>query len=134
MFLVKSLTEDEVKQDLPVNLFQQLTVYQSPEAAQTGLGQMTGLEQVTETTLAAPVGESARYWGALVATTQNDGTRISVAVHEIDFRVGAYIGSIRLQTRALIAEQADAALAASAQLARQLAEALAANVQAVEAQ
>lgn len=132
MFLVKSLTTDEVKQDLPLSLFQQLTIYQSPEAAQTGLGQMTGLEQVIETPLVTPVGEAARYWGALAATTQNDDTRVTVAIHEIDFRVGAYVGSIRLQTRALSAGEADAALAASGQLARQLAEALAANVQAVE--
>ena len=69
------------------------------------------------------VGDSARAWSE-VFKSEGDQSQI-IAVTEIGFRVGAYIGSVRAQTVPLLTVQVKDAREANQRLAQKLAEALA---------
>ncbi len=127
MFLVKALSQAEQTHNFPAGLFQQVTLYGQADAAGEALGYMVGLEQFPEREPSSKVGDEARAWSGLLESTTNAGVKITVAVTEIDFRVGTYIGSIRLQTRPLTPAELADGQASNEQLALTLAQRLAAN-------
>ncbi len=129
-FYVKVLGETEKQLSIPAGLFQQVSTYQRVDSAAQALKMMAGLEQVTE--LPPPdLGNAARAWGGLL-TTDDTGTPITLAVHEFDFQVGRYIGSIRLQSRPLAASELQSGQVINLQLALKLAQGLAAKLAQVE--
>jgi hypothetical protein len=129
VYLVKALSSDERDRSFPASLFQQVSAYSQPEGAHTGLSAMAGVEQLAEVRSAlVDVGDEVRLWTGLLPTARDDGTEVTVAVHEIDFRVGPYVGSIRLQTRPLDPSEYIEGRERSLDFARELALALAANL------
>jgi hypothetical protein len=126
--LVKVLGDEERPNSIPAGLFQQVTAYGQADAATEALGYMVGIEQLQEQTPAPEVGDQARAWGGLLETTQADGSRLTITVHEIDFRVGRYVGSIRLQSRPLLEVERTTGQVDNLNLALKLALALAANL------
>ncbi len=121
-FMIKLLNPEEVKPDLSAGLFQQVTAYEEAGKAQQILEHMAGLESGPWETQ-PQIGDSARGWSD-VFKSEGDKSQI-VAVTEIDFRAGTYIGSIRLQSLPLLATQIKDAQEINKQLAQQLAVALA---------
>jgi hypothetical protein len=91
---------------------------------------MVGLEQVAEINSPVVVGDETRVWSGLLNSTDADGTTVAVAVHEVDFRVGQYVASVRLQTRSLASVEWQTGQAESLQFALKLAQALADNLRA----
>jgi hypothetical protein len=77
------------------------------------------------------VGDQARVWGGLLTSQQND-TQVTIAVHEIDFQVGRYVGSIRLQSRPLAESEYVSAQLANLQTALKFAQAMVINLRAVQ--
>jgi hypothetical protein len=134
MFLVKSLSTEERNKNISEGFFQQISAYGREDAAQAALKAMIGLENVPEAPTPPQVGDQSRLWGGLLTTTQSDGTRLTLAVNEIDFTVGSYVGSIRLQSRPLAESEFTSAQVENLQLTLKLATMLAANLGAVEAQ
>jgi hypothetical protein len=132
MFLIKVLSDTEQKLNIPEGLFQQVSAYGRAESAQVALKSMIGLEQMAESPAAPQVGDQTRAWGGLLTTTQADGSSLTLAVQEIDFQVGRYIGSIRLQSRPLDESEFQVGQAATTRLATELALALAENLRAAE--
>ena len=76
----------------------------------------------------------ARAWVGVFESVQEDGTREALAVSEIDFWVGNYIASIRLQSRPLTDAEQAIAQVENLQFAITLAQALAENLRIVESQ
>lgn len=121
-FLIKLLNPEEVEPALTAGFFQQVTAYEEADKAQQILDHMDGLGSgLWETP--PNVGDSARAWSE-VFKSEGEQSQI-VAVTEIGFRVGAYIGSVRAQTVPLLTVQVKDAREANQQLAQKLAEALA---------
>ena len=129
-FYVKPLTHEENRANLAESLFQQVTAYKREDSAHTALGIMAGLEQVAEISSPVVVGDETRVWSGLLNSTDADGTTVAVAVHEVDFRVGQYVASVRLQTRSLASVEWQTGQAESLQFALKLAQALADNLRA----
>ncbi len=77
------------------------------------------------------MGDQARVWGGLLTSQQND-TQVTIAVHEIDFQVGRYVGSIRLQSRPLAGSEYVSAQLANLQTALKFAQAMVVNLRAVQ--
>lgn len=124
IFMIKPLTDDELKPGYSTGLFQQVTVFTSPESARQTLEKMVGLEG-GEWVNPPQVGEAAKGW---TQEYQSESTLVGsgvVAATEITFRMGAYVGSIRLQTSPAIQLHSLEARAANEQLANALASALA---------
>ncbi len=121
-FMIKLLNPEEVEPALTAGFFQQVTAYQEADKAQQILEHMDGLGSGL---WEAPpgVGDSARAWSE-VFKSEGDQSQI-IAVTEIGFRVGTYIGSVRVQTVPLLVVQVKEAREANQQLAQKLAEALA---------
>ncbi len=132
-FYFKPLTQEESRQNLAQSLFQQVTVYRRADSAQTALGIMAGLEQVSEIASPVVVGDETRVWSGLLNSTDADGTTVTVAVQEVDFRVGQYVASVRLQTRSLASAEWQPGQVESLQFALALAQALADNLRAASA-
>ena len=102
MYFYKSLTQSELKGAMPVLLFQQVTAYRQAANAQKGLDMMQGISQLDEFPDPPQIGDGQTHaWKGELSTTQSDGTKVFVAVSEIDFRVGNYVASIKLQSRPL---------------------------------
>jgi hypothetical protein len=102
IYYYKSLSQDEAKQSFPVLLFQQVTAYKQAATAQKGLDLMMGISQLPEATDPPQIGDGkAHAWRGELSSTQSDGTKIIVAVSEIDFRVGNYVASVNLESRPL---------------------------------
>jgi hypothetical protein len=129
MFLVKVLAAAEKEKSIPAGLFQQVTVYQRPDAAAQSLKLMIGLEKLPELPLPTTIGDQARAWGGVLTTNDTDPPT-TVAVHEFDIQVGRYIGSIRLQSRPLAGSELEAGQIANLQMAIKLAEGLAVKMKA----
>ncbi|MBM4424356.1 MAG: hypothetical protein FJ030_13375 [Chloroflexi bacterium] len=124
VYLVKPLTDDELKSEFSTGLFQQATAFTSAENAEQTLAKMVGLEGGLWTN-APTIGESAKGW---TQEYQSQGTSAGsgvVAATEITFRVGTYIGSIRIQTSPVIQPKSLEARASNEHLAQLLANALA---------
>ncbi len=101
-YFYKSLTQDELKRAGPVLLFQQVTAYRQAANAQKGLDMMLGITQLDEFPDPPQIGDGkAHAWKGELSTTQSDGTKVIVAVTEIDFRVGNYVASVKMQSRPL---------------------------------
>ena len=128
MFLVKALAAAEKEKNAPAGLFQQVTVYQRPDAAAQALKLMIGLEKVQELPPPTEIGDQTRAWGGVLTTNDTDPP-ITVAVNEFDIKVGRYIGSIRLQSRPLAESELQAGQIANLQFALKLAQGLAAKMQ-----
>jgi hypothetical protein len=102
MFYYKSLSQDELKGAGPVLLFQQVTAYTQAANAQKGLDMMLGITQLDEFPDPPQIGDGKTHaWKGEVSTTQSDGTTAIVALSEIDFRIGNYVASVKLQSRPL---------------------------------
>jgi hypothetical protein len=128
-WFIKPLLDDEVKSDTAVGLFQQVTLFDSPEDAQAVLEKMNGLD-TGPWTENPDIGDSAKAWTKIAdssGTSAGDGAVIS---SEISFRVGSYTGSIRVETP-VITKDDEVLVARSANelLAYQLATGLASNLQ-----
>jgi hypothetical protein len=128
-WFIKPLLDDEVKPDTAVGLFQQVTLFDSPEDAQAVLEKMNGLD-TGPWTENPDIGDSAKAWTKITdssGTSAGDGAVIST---EISFRVGSYTGSIRVETP-LITKDDEVLVARSANelLAYQFATGLASNLQ-----
>jgi hypothetical protein len=132
MFLVKALSAEEKKDNISEGLFQQASGYKQADGAQGALNAMIGLEQGVESPAPPQVGDKTRVWSALLTSTQSDGTQITVAVSEIDFQVGRFVGSIRLQSRPLAEAELTSGQVENLQLAVKFATGLAINLKAVE--
>ena len=130
MFLVKALSNAEKQKTTSEGLFQQVSAYARPDAAEQALTLMIGLEQVQAFPIPPDVGDQARAWGGLLSSTGSDGKDITLAVNEIDFQVGRYVGSIRLQSRPLAESEYQSGQTQNLQLAIKLAAGLAAKMQA----
>jgi hypothetical protein len=113
-------------------LFQQASGYKQADGAQGALNAMIGLEQGVESPAPPQVGDKTRVWSAVLTSTQSDGTHITVAVSEIDFQVGRFVGSIRLQSRPLAEAELTSGQVENLQLAVKFATGLAINLKAVE--
>jgi hypothetical protein len=126
-FMIKLLNPEEVEPALTAGFFQQVTAYEEADKAQQILAHMAGLGSgLWETP--PNVGDSARAWSEVF---QSEGGQSQIiAVTEIGFQVGAYIGSVRTQTVPLLTTQVKDAREANQQLAQKLAEALADNLKA----
>ncbi|MBI3242935.1 MAG: hypothetical protein HYZ49_11640 [Chloroflexi bacterium] len=124
-FMIKLLNPDEVKPDLSAGFFQQVTAYKEADKAQQILENMAGLGDGPWPTQ-PQIGDSARAWSSVYKSEGNQSQ--IVAVTEINFRAGTYIGSVRLQTAPILAAQIKDAQEANQQLAQQLAAALAAKL------
>lgn len=126
-WLIKPVTNEELKPETAVSLFEQVTVFNSPENAQAILDKMVGLEDGAWT--AAPkVGDSAKGWTKVVdASSTSAGSGVVVST-EISFRQGIYTGSIRIETSAVKEADIEHARAANELLANQLAVALVNNL------
>ncbi|OGO45819.1 MAG: hypothetical protein A2W37_11700 [Chloroflexi bacterium RBG_16_63_12] len=132
MFLVKALSAEEKKDNISEGLFQQASGYKQADGAQGALNAMIGLEQGVESPAPPQVGDKTRGWSALLTSTQSDGTQITLAVSEIDFQVGRFVGSIRLQSRPLAEAELTSGQLENLQLAVKFATGLAINLKAVE--
>lgn len=132
MFLVKVLSAEEKKGNISEGLFQQVSAYKQTAGAQGALNAMIGLEQGVESPAPPQVGDKTRAWSAVLTTTQSDGTQVTLAVSEIDFQVGRFVGSIRLQSRSLAESELTSGQVENLQLALKFALGLAANLQSVE--
>ncbi len=119
--MIKLLNPEEVEPTLTAGFFQQVTAYEEADKAQQILDHMAGLGGGLWET--PGIGDSARAWSD-VFNSEGDQSQI-IAVTEIDFRVGTYIGSVRVQTVPLLAVQIKDANRINQQLAQKLAEALA---------
>jgi hypothetical protein len=126
-WLIKPLSDEELKPEMTVTLFQQATVFQSPEQAQATLEKMVGLDGGGWQT-APPVGDSAKGWTQVFDASDSGTGQAAVATTEISFRMGAYTGSIRTQTSEVKPSQVTLAKSANELLALQLAKALAAKL------
>lgn len=121
-FMIKLLNPEEVEPTLTAGFFQQVTAYEEADKAQQILDHMAGLGSgLWETPPGA--GDSARAWSDVFKSDEGDSQLI--AVTEIDFRVGTYIGSVRVQTVPLLVVQVKDAREVNQQLAQKLAGALA---------
>jgi len=126
-WLIKPLSEDDLTPEATTQLFQQVTIFQSPESAQAVLEKMAGLE--SGAWAATPnVGEAAKGWTQMYQANSTSAGSGAVAATEISFRVGAYTGSIRVQSSPVTQSNVALAQAANELLANQLALALAANL------
>jgi hypothetical protein len=68
----------------------------------------------------------------VLTSTQSDGTQTTLAVSEIDFQVGRFVGSIRLQSRPLAESELTSGQVENLELAVKFATGLAANLKTVE--
>jgi hypothetical protein len=127
-WLIKPLGDKELGPETTVALFQQVTVFRSPEQAQTTLDKMAGLNSGAWTKPPA-VGDSAKGWTQVFDAQNSSAGTGAVPTTEISFRVGAYTGSIRVQTAPVQAANLLVARAADEKLANDLANALAARLQ-----
>jgi hypothetical protein len=132
MFLVKALSDEESKTNISEGLFQQVSGYQQADGAQAALAAMIGLEQGEESPAPPEIGDKTRAWTALLTNTQSDGTQITVAVAELDFQVGRFVASIRLQSRPLAEAEITSGQVENLELAVKFATGLAVNLKAVE--
>ena len=106
MYFYKSLSQDELKGAGPVLLFQQVTAYGQAANAQKGLDMMLGITQLDEFPDPPQIGSGKTHaWKGELSSTQSDGTKVVVAVSEIDFRVGNYVASVKMQSRPLNANE-----------------------------
>ena len=127
-WLIKPLSTEELKPETTITLFQQVTVFQSPEQAQATLEKMVGLESGDWATRPS-VGEAAKGWTQVFEANRATAGQEAVATTEISFRVGVYTGSIRVQSSKVKASDVSLAKAANELLAFQFANALAAKLQ-----
>jgi hypothetical protein len=132
MFLVKALSAAEKTGNISDGLFQQVSGYKQADGAQGALNAMIGLEQGVESPAPPQVGDKTRAWSAVLAGTQSDGTRTTLAVSEIDFQVGRFVGSVRLQSRPLAEDELTSGQVENLKLAVKFATGLAVNLKAVE--
>lgn len=132
MFLVKALSAEEKKDNISEGLFQQVSAYKQADGAQGALNAMIGLEQGVESPAPPQVGDKTRAWSAVLTGTQSDGTQTTLAVSEIDFQVGRFVGSIRLQSRSLAEAELTSGQVENLQLAIKFATGLAVNLKAAE--
>lgn len=125
LYMVKPVNADEFDQMAGSALFQQISAYRQAASAPRGLRAMIGLPGAAELSAPPSVGESARAWSQVMAST--DGA--SIAVTEISFAVGRYVATVQLQSPPLSAEaDQQTVLADNLALARALAQALADNL------
>ncbi|MBI4316086.1 MAG: hypothetical protein HY679_09125 [Chloroflexi bacterium] len=122
VYMIKLLGPDDTHAIFSGGLLQQVTAYAQADKAQQILEHMAGLE-IGPWPTPPQVGDSARGWSDTLHPQEAPSQ--TVAVTEIDFRVGTYIASIRLQTLPLTAAEIADAGEANRQLARKLALALA---------
>ena len=109
MFLFKSVTGAEYHGTIPLLLFQQVTAYTRADNAQKALDMMKGVEQLPETPGAPQIGDGQVHaWGGELSTGQG-ADKGTVAVAELDFRVGNYVASVKLQSRPLDAGELSSA-------------------------
>jgi hypothetical protein len=124
VWLIKPLDEDELAPVASTGLFQQVAAYRSPEQAQETLTLMVGLRD-GDWPAPPPVGESAKGWTQVYDSQGTSAGPGAVATTEISFRVGSYIGSIRLQGSPVTAGEVEMAIRASQEAATRLADGLA---------
>jgi hypothetical protein len=127
VYMVKLLGPNDTHATFSAGLLQQVTAYAQADKAQQILEHMAGLETGPWPT-PPQVGDSARGWSDTLHP--QEAASQTVAVTEIDFRVGTYIASIRLQTLPLAAAEIADAGEANKQLAQKLALALAEKLRA----
>jgi hypothetical protein len=102
MYFYKSLSQKELMEVFPVLLFQQVTAYKQAANAQKGLDMMRGISELEEFASPPKIGDGQTHgWKGELSSTQTDGTKVVVAVSELDFRVGNYVASVKLQSRPL---------------------------------
>jgi hypothetical protein len=132
MFLVKALSAAEKTDNISDGLFQQVSGYKQADGAQGALNAMIGLEQGVESPAPPQVGDKTRAWSAVLTSTQSDGTQTTLAASEVDFQVGRFVGSVRLQSRPLAEDELTSGQVENLKLAVKFATGLAANLKAVE--
>lgn len=127
MYLYNPQSQIDATGGVSYVLIQQISAYQNAENAQAALKMLSGLEQIKEQPAAPLVGDAARGWVGLMAT-EADGSPAIIAAGEIDFRVGRYVASVRVQSRPLETTEQDAALAENWERTTRLGQMLAANL------
>lgn len=109
MFGFKSVTAAEYHSTYAILFFQQVTAYAQAGNAQKALDMMKGVEQLPEAANPPQIGGGpAHAWRGELSTTLGSD-KATVAVSELDFRVGNYVASIRLQSRPLDASETSSA-------------------------
>ncbi len=102
MYFRKSLSQAELKGAIPVLLYQQVTAYTQVANAQQALDMMQGTPQLEQAPNPPQIGDGqARGWQGEIPITQGDGAKGTAAVYELDFQVGNYVASVRVQSRPL---------------------------------
>lgn len=124
-YWVKGISRDEEARTIGVLLFQQVSVYQNAEGAATGLSAMAGLSAANEIKPGPAIGDAARKWALITEPGQNPDGQSSVI--ELNFRVGRYVASVQVTSRAVGNREAAVTLsgpndALAEALARRLAE------------
>ncbi len=128
MFMIKDLTVAERQTIVTEGFFQQISAYGRADSADQALDLMIGLENAAESPIPPQVGDRARSWTTLLQQTREDGEIVTIAASEVDFRLGRYVGSVRVQTRPLGASERNQAQVDNLQKALILALRLAANL------
>jgi hypothetical protein len=109
MFFFKSVTAGEYHSTFALLLFQQVTAYTRADNAQKALDLMKGVEQLPEASDPPKIGDGqAHAWRGELSTGQG-ADKATVAVSELDFRVGNYVASIKVQSRPLGAGETSSA-------------------------
>ncbi len=126
-WLIKPVTIEELKPETAVSLFEQVTVFKSPENAKAILNKMVGLESGAWEAV-PQVGDSAKGWTKIVDVSSTSAGSGAVVSTEISFTQGSYTGSIRVETSVVKEAEIAGARTANEALASQLALALAESI------
>lgn len=125
LYLVKPLTDAEASTVAGAALFQQVSAYRTAAAAPQGLQALVGLKGAAEIKDWPGVGSGSRAWSQVLTAV----TGSQIAVTEISFYTGLYVGTIQLESPPLpAAADQKARLQANRDLALQFAQQLAANL------
>lgn len=123
-WLIKPLADKDLKTGTGIALFEQVSVYTTPDQAKTTMQKMTGL-QGGEWPKPPAVGESSRAWTQVLDSQNSAVGPGALATTAINFQSGVYTGSIQLQSAPVKAIDINQSQALNQKLAEALAAALA---------
>lgn len=95
LYMAKALSNEERAKSAGYILFQQISVYPDAESANKGLQAMVGVQNVQEIVATTPVGDQTRWWHTELV---NKNSQETIALTEINFRVGHYVATVQLQS------------------------------------
>jgi hypothetical protein len=95
LYMAKALSTEERADSSGFILFQQISVYPNTDSADKGLQAMVGVQNVQEIVATTPVGDQTRWWHT---TLVNKNSQETIALTEINFRVGNYVATVQLQS------------------------------------